>query len=101
MQLLSGIKAVHRLSPGSRNTGQEKETNQRGANRSDGDHSESVVANPFRLCKGVFGHEEQGDAPPEERGKVARFGVLFRPLSDELLLMSDTLELVELFGIRG
>ena len=35
------------------------------------------MANPSRLCKGVFRHEEQGNAPPEERGKVARFGVFF------------------------
>jgi hypothetical protein len=76
VQLLSGIKVVHRLSLGSRNTGQEKEADQRGANHSDGDHSESVMANPFCSRKGVFGHEEQGDAPPKERGKVARFGVL-------------------------
>jgi hypothetical protein len=75
VQLLSGIKVVHRLSPGSRYTGEEKEADQRGGNPSDGDHSESVAANPFCLCKGVFGHEEQGDAPPEERGKVARFGI--------------------------
>jgi hypothetical protein len=72
VQLLSGIKVAHRLLPGSRNTGQEKEDDQRGAIPSD---SESVVADPFRSCKGVFGHEEQGDAAPEERGKTARFGV--------------------------
>lgn len=66
---------VDRLSSGSRYTREEKEADQRGAIPSDGDPSESVVANPFRLCKGVFGHEEQGDAPPEERGKVTGFGV--------------------------
>jgi hypothetical protein len=99
VQLLSEIKVVHRLLPGSRYTGEEKEADQRGANPSDGGHSETVVANPSRLCKGVFWHEEQGNAPPEERGKVARFGVFFRLPSDELLLMRDILELVELFGI--
>lgn len=49
MQLLSGIKAFHRLSLGSRHTGQEKEADPRGATPSNGDHSESVVANIFRL----------------------------------------------------
>jgi hypothetical protein len=54
VQLLSGIKVVHRLSPGSRNTGQEKEADQRGADTSDRDHSGGVVANPFRLCERRF-----------------------------------------------
>jgi hypothetical protein len=36
VQMLSGLTVIHRLSPGSRNTGQEKEADQRGANPSDG-----------------------------------------------------------------
>ena len=91
------MRVAHRLSPGSRNTGQEKETDQRGANPSE---PGSVVADPFRSCKGVFGHEEQGDAPPEERGKIARFGVFISSTVRRTLLMRDTLELIELFGIR-
>lgn len=54
MQLLSGIKVAHRLSPGSRNTGQEEEADQRGANPSDGDRSESVVANTIPFMQRRF-----------------------------------------------
>ena len=45
VQLLSGMTVIHRPSPGSRNSGQEKEADQRGANSSDGDQSS-------RECRG-------------------------------------------------
>ena len=100
MQLLSGIKVVHRLSPGSRNTGQEKEADQRGANSSDGDYSESVVANPFRFAKAFSGMKNKETPRQKKEARLQGLASLFHQLSDELLLTRDTLELVELFGIR-
>ena len=99
MQLLSGIKVVHKLSPGSRNTGQEKEADQRGANSSDGDYSESVVANPFRFAKAFSGMKNKETPRQKKEARLQGLSSWFRPLSDQLLLMCDTLELVQLFGV--
>ena len=45
IQLLSYIKVTHKLSPGSRNTGQEKEFDQGGATLNDAVYSEREVTN--------------------------------------------------------
>jgi len=97
---LSGIKVAHRLSPGSRNTGQEKEADQRGANPSDGHHSEGVVANYSVYAKAFSGMKNKETPRQKKEARLQGLISLFHPLSDELMLTRDTLELVELFGIR-
>jgi hypothetical protein len=55
------------------------------------------VVNPFVYAKAFSGIKNK-ETPRQK--KEARLQGVFRRLSDELLLMRDTLELVELFGIR-
>jgi len=56
-----------------------------------------VIAKPYPI--GIFGHEKQGNTAPEERGPVARY-LTFRHLISQQTLLTWSLELVELFGIR-
>ena len=91
VQLLSGIKLAHRLSPGSRNTGQEKEADQRGANPSDGIILRALWLTRSVHAKAFSGMKNKETPRQKKEARLQGLASLFRPLSDESLLMRDTL----------
>jgi hypothetical protein len=64
-----------------------------------------IILRALRLTHSVYAKAFSGmknkETPRQKKeARLQGLASLFRPLSDELLLMYDTLELVELFGIR-
>lgn len=95
-----GNKVAYRLSLGSRNTGEEKEADNRGADSSDGDHPGAFRLTHSVLCKAFSGMKNKETPRQKKEARLQGLASLLRPLSNEFLLMRNTLELVDIFGIR-